>query len=354
MQRFQLTLCHFTPQLVEDLSQGLINCEQLQVLDLSYNNMSDQCGAMFGKVLKRQAQMRDQHLWMASLRGRDALKDEIGLKEFNLRCNKLGAETIRALASIIAENETIRVLDLRENGITERPLLDELIPELRQNETLTNLDLRGNPGYSQRVHRLVADCLLANISKLKRANPPTIGKNWLNKHLLSEDNPEEQIEHHVPQTRQEKRPKAPKMIPPRPASGVQAKKPVEKPRAVASKNSHRRNPSRRSDASGLSKADGMRLLPSTYTINQGTRDPNAYEYEPVIVGQGYDSDGLPERDSFGRVAGSKINSSGMSKCLCTTTRLGPCFDRASPQRSPPELHQQLLMSERQELEREVN
>jgi hypothetical protein len=185
---------------------------------------------------------------------------------------------------------------------------------------LTNLDLRGNPGYSERVNQLVVECLLENISRLKRANPPVvnIGKNWLNKHLLmslNDDNPEE-AQHHVPQARQEKRPKPMAKIPPRPASGVQARKPLEKPvvnkRVVASKNSHRRNPSRRSDASGVSKPD-MRLLPSTYNINQGSKDPNAYDYEPVIVGQGYDSDGLPERDSFGRIAGSKINSSGMSK-----------------------------------------
>lgn len=230
------------------------------------------------------------------------------------------------------------MLDLRENSITEGVLVDELYPELRQNEKLTNLDLRGNPGYSETVNNLVVECLLANISRLKRANPPVvnIGKNWLNKHLLmslNADNPEE-AQHHVPQTRQEPRPKPVAKMPPRPASGIQTKKPLEKPgvnkRVVASKNSHRRNPSRRSDASGMAKPD-MRLLPSTYTINQGANDPTAYEYEPVIVGQGYDSDGLPERDSFGRIAGSKINSSGMSNLSSlnhSRPLLRPCLSLA--------------------------
>ena len=52
--------------------------------------MADYCGAMFLKVLKVQADMRDQHIWMASLRGRAKMAKEIGLKEFHLKYNKLG------------------------------------------------------------------------------------------------------------------------------------------------------------------------------------------------------------------------------------------------------------------------
>lgn len=106
---------------------------------------------MFGKILKRQAQMRDQHLWMASLRGREVDQDQIGLKEFYLKFNKLGAETIKALSAIVATNETIRVFDLRDNFIPESSLVDELYPNLKSNNVITNLDLRGNPGYNHKV-----------------------------------------------------------------------------------------------------------------------------------------------------------------------------------------------------------
>jgi len=91
-------------------------------------------------------------MWMASLRGREAMQDLIGLKEFILKNNKLSQETIKALSAVIAENETIRVIDMRENQISEKVLLNELYPNLKVNLKVTNFDLRGNPGYSEKVN----------------------------------------------------------------------------------------------------------------------------------------------------------------------------------------------------------
>ncbi len=91
-------------------------------------------------------------MWMASLRGREAMQDLIGLKEFILKNNKLSNETIKALSAVIAENETIRVIDMRENQISEKVLLNELYPNLKVNLKVTNFDLRGNPGYTEKVN----------------------------------------------------------------------------------------------------------------------------------------------------------------------------------------------------------
>jgi Ran GTPase-activating protein (RanGAP) involved in mRNA processing and transport len=91
-------------------------------------------------------------MWMASLRGREAMQDLIGLKEFILKNNKLSQETIKALSAVIAENETIRVIDMRENQISEKVLLNELYPNLKVNLKVTNFDLRGNPGYTEKVN----------------------------------------------------------------------------------------------------------------------------------------------------------------------------------------------------------
>ena len=63
--------------------------------------------------------MRDQHIWMASLRGRAKLAKEIGLKEFHLKYNKLGPYTAEALAKFIDSDEYLRVIDLSNNKIPE-------------------------------------------------------------------------------------------------------------------------------------------------------------------------------------------------------------------------------------------
>lgn len=118
-------------------------------MDLSYNGMGDQCGSMFAKVLRVQAEMRDQHIWMSSLRKgcQRWVPETVGLKEFHLKFNKLGAGAAKALCQMIEVDEYMRVLDLRGNFIPEEVVRDHLIPSLKFNNTLTNVDIRENPGY---------------------------------------------------------------------------------------------------------------------------------------------------------------------------------------------------------------
>ena len=130
--------------------------------------------------------MRNQHIWMASLRSKERLAREIGLKEIHLKYNKLSTMTVQSLSKFIQGDEYLRVLDLSHNQIPERVLLEEFIPSLRANKTLTNVDLRENPGYTAKVARLVALCLLKNIDRLKRKvqGAKLITKSWLNQEVL--------------------------------------------------------------------------------------------------------------------------------------------------------------------------
>jgi len=186
LKRLSFNLINFSPELISDLTPGITNCASLQVLDFSYNSMSDFCGAQFLKVLRTQADMRDQHIWMASLRGRAKLAKEIGLREFHLKFNKLGAMTADAFSKFIDTDEYLRVIDMSNNLIKEDSIISDLIPSLRFNKSLTNFDLRENPGYTRKVRKLTALCLLRNIDLLKKAELPSyaIGKTWLNPDCL--------------------------------------------------------------------------------------------------------------------------------------------------------------------------
>ncbi|TNV72545.1 hypothetical protein FGO68_gene15821 [Halteria grandinella] len=90
---------------------------------------------------------------------------------------------MRTLCAVVAGDEYLRVLDLRGNQISEESILNDCIPNLKQNKTLTNLDLRENTGYTNKAKKLVALCLLRNLDRLKKTGLPT-HKSWINPQVL--------------------------------------------------------------------------------------------------------------------------------------------------------------------------
>jgi hypothetical protein len=59
-----------------------------------------------------------------------------------------------------------------------------MIPAMKHNKTATNLDLRGNPGYTRRVWKFSGMYLLRNIDLLKRKGITEIGRSWINPEIL--------------------------------------------------------------------------------------------------------------------------------------------------------------------------
>jgi len=44
-------------------------------LDLSHNLLSDDCGSMLGKIISAQGQLKDELIWLTSLRNESPLKN---------------------------------------------------------------------------------------------------------------------------------------------------------------------------------------------------------------------------------------------------------------------------------------
>jgi Ran GTPase-activating protein (RanGAP) involved in mRNA processing and transport len=135
-------------QAFEDLGKGLKCNQSLQVIDFSYNDIHDECGGIIAKMIQEQVEMRDQIVWMAGLRG-DIPEDiqKIGLKEFYLHHNRLGKTFIKAVGKVIKFDNYLRVLDLSFNKVDEKTVKEFFLPCLKVNKSLTNVDLRKNPGY---------------------------------------------------------------------------------------------------------------------------------------------------------------------------------------------------------------
>lgn len=149
LKKLSINMCaSLTFQAFEDLGRGLRCNQSLEVLDLSYNALQDECGGVVAKMIQEQVEMRDQIVWMAGLRG-DIPENiqKIGLKEFYLHHNLFGERFIKALGKVIKFDGYLKLLDLSENRIEEKTIKDFLLPCLKVNKTLTNVDLRSNPGY---------------------------------------------------------------------------------------------------------------------------------------------------------------------------------------------------------------
>ena len=62
--------------------------------------------------------------------------------------NKLSDSFIMALSKTVTYDQYLRVIDLRFNKISEKSLNIDLLPALKNNSSLTNVDLRHNAGYT--------------------------------------------------------------------------------------------------------------------------------------------------------------------------------------------------------------
>jgi hypothetical protein len=71
-----------------------------------------------------------------------------GLPEFIFHHNLLSAKFIECLSKVLKNDRYCRKLDLRNNAFSVQDLDEEFFGSLQANETLLNIDLRENIGYT--------------------------------------------------------------------------------------------------------------------------------------------------------------------------------------------------------------
>ena len=88
----------------------------------------------------------------------------IGLKKFDLSFNKLGSDAAYRIAKALKNDRYLLALNLKQNLINDENA-KLLLSYVEDNETLFNLDLRGNLEIKQKTFRKCAMKLLANYTK---------------------------------------------------------------------------------------------------------------------------------------------------------------------------------------------
>ena len=211
LYKLSINRCSLKPENLQALVPGLGRHEFIETIDLSANGIEDECGALIVSIIKKQAERRDNDIWIKTLR-KKAMKRNTGMKvprrkskireriqEFNpfhgfgltkieLRKNFLGTFFMRQLVQCLNYDEYMRYIDLRENKVTVKATAD-LISSLGLNKNIVNFDLRENPCYNESFRTKLAIRLVKNIEAMKKRRE-ILKKKWINLELLKIEIPE--------------------------------------------------------------------------------------------------------------------------------------------------------------------
>lgn len=78
----------------------------------------------------------------------------------------------------IATDEYVRSIDLSFNRIPQGPLKTALVEGLKVNESIVNIKLEENVGYTTNVKRQIALCILKNM-EIYKAKGQAIKPHWI-------------------------------------------------------------------------------------------------------------------------------------------------------------------------------
>jgi hypothetical protein len=94
---------------------------------------------------------------------------------------------VKNVLNALQHDEYIKVLDLRKNLISSQIMNDtvnfDFIKSIQRNESLTNIDLRGNEGFNKQVKFKLSLLMIRNIDKL-REQGVLVQEPWINKNVL--------------------------------------------------------------------------------------------------------------------------------------------------------------------------
>ena len=129
---------------------------------MAANDFDDEYAPFICQILSTQQAVKDELVWQYGLRNETPPSDQMtSLKKLVLSHNRLTVKTVRYINRLIKSDSYLRSLDLRGNDMCTEAV-EELYDALKDNDSIFNLDLRQNPGLSQKLHRLLALKMLQN------------------------------------------------------------------------------------------------------------------------------------------------------------------------------------------------
>ena len=129
-------------EILKIILPGLTESRNLEEINLSANDMSDEYCYMLNKLISSHQEYKDELIWQYGLRNEKPPFWQLqGLKKLNLSHNALTIKTIRVINRTIKSDNYCRCLNLRANDLNQEAI-SELYEALKDNGSMFNLDLR--------------------------------------------------------------------------------------------------------------------------------------------------------------------------------------------------------------------
>ena len=167
LQILKISHCLIQLSSFESIIKSLFNHQCLSYLDLSHNNLNDKYGNIISKLIKNQAQRRDQIFWSYGLRNEKPPNNDYsrGLISVGLKGNFFNEITSLNISNSLLTDQYIRSIDLSENNLNKESC-KMFIKIMRKNNVILNIDLQNNPGYDEDIHTRIVMKMSKNIKIL--------------------------------------------------------------------------------------------------------------------------------------------------------------------------------------------
>lgn len=145
----------------------LLGCKRLASFNLADNELSDGCSESIVALLNK------------------TRKREIDLQDLNLSGNALTQQFVHSISIQLIQNENLKSFSLKDNHINAEGI-QELLRILAKNNYILSLDLRDNPGFTKKASLVVLEKLKNNLNKFRLGN--AVKKSAVRDHDKEEDN----------------------------------------------------------------------------------------------------------------------------------------------------------------------
>ena len=142
VEKLVLNECSISASEIGGLIPYVANSTVLRTLDLSYNELGPDAGALVASIIGKQADRRNFQVWSGTLRGRRSGYAE-GLDDLLLSHNKLGDAGFDHILTVLQSDTWIKCIDARGNNLTSQ-CLSRATDVVSENGYILILDTRDN------------------------------------------------------------------------------------------------------------------------------------------------------------------------------------------------------------------
>ncbi|OMJ73943.1 hypothetical protein SteCoe_27249 [Stentor coeruleus] len=159
--------CEISEKELEIIFQPIGSMIKLTYLDLSNNNLKgSSCGYLLGRIISKQGERRDTNKWENELRGSVA-DIPTGLSEIYISNNHIGDYGWEKIISVLNSDNWLKVIEAKNIDLTivsYKNTKDAIV----NNNSILILDLRENAIFGTKMFRKVVDKVWKNLERVDK------------------------------------------------------------------------------------------------------------------------------------------------------------------------------------------